>query len=266
MGARLFITSTALVAALACTCASAQTAESGHQANSVAVNAVDINVVAQMKALVDALAPLDTEKFEKLEGAPDQAEALAAALARVSNRFVDVSNNNRVTQITNAAGKFTTTLNGASAATKKILQQDGDASENLNKLLLAIQDLKLTDAGLVVRVLEAKFGDTYPVNTFIEKRWCDATAYMRAACDRQPKCSLATNYQDQVCGFNPAPSAEARYRGLYVRYECVRNIEANFVAAYGTHGSAAGPVRLQMSRDKYVVLRGSGSLICGAAK
>ena len=193
---------------------------------------------------------------------------MSEQLLRLGAVTVIDKTNAKVANFAKAAGELNTALSTATDPTKAVLKRDAAAVENLSKLVLTVQSLKLSNLGLVVRVLEAKFGDTYPNprDRLIAKRWCDATAYMRIACDRKASCSVPATYQNDVCGYNPAPAADPRNRGLYVLYECVLDTEDNFRGRYTGSDFVEGSVRLRRPPNQYVVLRGNGGLQCGASK
>jgi hypothetical protein len=251
----LKMTAVALAASLNCTSAFSQTAAPVDGAETI----------AKLEELSAALERLDSATFGKIPGAEAKAEALTNRLFDLSNGLVEVIDSNRSSSITRAA----TDLNGAIAAApqpvKILLQQGDESSEALNKLRETILALGLRKPGLVVRVVEAKFGDTY-TERVIASRWCDATSYLRGKCNRAGSCTLDPNYQDVVCGFNPASSADLRDRGLYVDYECVPNIEASFAKDYDPAAYRSTSPFLKKSRSQYVVLRGSGSIVCGATQ
>lgn len=217
-------------------------------------------IVANITALTSALGAYTPRTFQALPGAPAAASALGGKMAELSQDYTLAAAAKTVDQLIKAANQMTGFIKESPAAAKQVLKQTDAAVTAFNNLSAEIANLKLSDVGLVVRVREAKLGDTYP-RYYIANRWCDATAYMRAHCDRQPKCDLGASYQTDVCGYNPAPSAEPRHRGLYVIYECVRNLEANFAGDYDPT-PPAGQARLQRPVNDYVVLRGGGSLIC----
>ncbi|MEI9412343.1 hypothetical protein [Mesorhizobium salmacidum] len=181
-------------------------------------------------------------------------------MAELSQDYTFASAAKTVDLLRAAADQMTQFIKGSPDAAKRVLKQTDAAVTAFNNLSAEIDKLGLKDVGLVVRVREAKLGDTYP-RYYIANRWCDATAYMRAHCDRQAKCDVGASYQTDVCGYNPAPSAEPQHRGLYVIYECVRNLEANFDSGYDPT-PLAGNARLQKPVNDYVVLRGGGSLMC----
>ncbi|MCZ4088721.1 hypothetical protein O3W52_00970 [Ensifer psoraleae] len=224
------------------------------------------NILGKMDGLIAALSSLNSEGFKKIDGANARAEELTSRLYELSAGLKEPVEGSKVTSIAKTAESLNNALSTVSASTKALIQQGDDSSETLNKLLVSIQNLGLRKPGLVVRVIEAKFGDTFPDNYVIKKRWCDATAYMRAKCDRSGSCSLDANYQDLVCGFNPAPSADLRDRGLFVDYVCVPNIESSFAGAYNPDKTRSEPVFLRKNRSEYVVLRGNGAIVCGAVK
>ncbi|NYJ13033.1 hypothetical protein GGI64_004114 [Rhizobium leguminosarum] len=275
MRLRVFIGTLALLV-LVCSSASADEKTPGGSALPVLT---DKQVVDQLKILTDTLTQLTPEKFKEISGASEYAKPLTAQLMRVDPVSFETIGDDAAGKMIKAAKDLKAKLSGASAPMKKFLQQSDTATESLNLLMMAIQDLSLGDPNFVVRVNEAKLGDTpeRPVKT---KRWCDATAYMRARCDRKQSCTLDANYQDLVCGFNPAPSADPRNRGLYVDYDCVSNVSEEFAKNYptpktdqGAEPAKSGDVKrtpdtalLQNEdRSKYVVIRGNGSLACSTA-
>jgi hypothetical protein len=64
-----------------------------------------------------------------------------------------------------------------------------------------------------------------------EGRLCAPLSYMRTKCEAQDKCQLENGagteagkpYAQQVlCGFDPAPLVDDRYKGVAVHFACVR--------------------------------------------
>ncbi|MBY5533644.1 hypothetical protein HFO58_10770 [Rhizobium leguminosarum] len=252
------IRATAIAVTLNYCVANAQTTNSSPPATPAA------DVIAQLDALITSLKSLDSTSFQKIDGASKKAGELTERIYALDQNLSETADAKKASSIVKASEGLTGAIGSASPSVKALLQQTDAANEGLNNLLASIQTLALRPPGLVVRVNEAKFGDTYPDKYYIKRRWCDATAYMRARCDRKGTCSLEANYQDVVCGFNPAPSADLRDRGLFVDYQCVPNIEASFTGTYGPV-RAVTPV-LKKSRQAYVVLRGSGAIVCGVNK
>ncbi|ACS60268.1 hypothetical protein Rleg_5446 (plasmid) [Rhizobium leguminosarum bv. trifolii WSM1325] len=235
------------------------------QTNGTATPVDGAELIAKLDELSAALAQLDSARFAKIPDAEAKAETLTNRLFELSHGLAEKVDGNRSSSITRAATDLNGALAAAPQALKTLLLQGDESSEALNKLRETILTLGLRKPGLVVRVVEAKFGDTY-TGRVSASRWCDATSYLRGKCDRAGSCTLDQNYQDVVCGFNPAPSADLRDRGLYVDYQCVPNIEASFAKDYDPAAHLSTSPFLKKSRAQYVVLRGNGSIVCGAAK
>jgi hypothetical protein len=226
----------------------------------------DTELVAKIDDLISALSSFKSTDFQKIDGAAGKSGQLTSRLYELSTGLADRADGAKVSSITKSAGDLSAAIGGLAAPVKSLIQQNDDASQALNKLLASIQDLGLRKPGLVVKIIEAKFGDTFSARSLNSERWCDATAYMRAHCDRTGSCLLDANYQDVVCGFNPAPSADPRDRGLYVDYQCVPNIEASFAWAYDPVArQETSPILRKKNRSDYVILRGGGAIVCGVA-
>ncbi|OWV69638.1 hypothetical protein ATY77_20960 [Rhizobium sp. R634] len=254
----LRITAVAFAATLNCTITFSQTAATDAPPSGA-------EAISKLDELLAALARLDPTTFAAIPGMDVKAEALTNRLFELSSPLNAQADKAAISSIIKATGELDGALLGSSQTVKALLQQGDESSEALNKLRETIQGLGLRKPGLVVRVVEAKFGDTYTTR-ISPSRWCDATSYLRGKCDRAGACTLDQNYQDLVCGFNPAPSADLRDRGLFVDYQCVPNIEASFAAGYDPIAYRSSSPFLSKSRSQYVVLRGSGSIVCGATK
>ncbi|WSG98800.1 hypothetical protein U8P76_30675 (plasmid) [Rhizobium johnstonii] len=244
---------------LTCNTASSQNTEASSSPNGA-------EALAKLDELLTVLTSFNSDSFGKIAGANDKAEQIATRLYELTAGLADRAERGRASSITRVAGELDAAITGSTTTLKSSLQQGDESSEALNKLRETISSLGLRKPGLVLRVLEAKFGDTFSSIRPIAARWCDATSYMRNKCDRSGSCSLDANYQDTVCGFNPAPSADLRDRGLFVDYQCVPNIEASFSGDYAPKSVRSSSPFLKKSKDEYVVLRGNGAIICGTAK
>lgn len=159
----------------------------------------------------------------------------------------------------------------------------------------ALDEIPFESTGLVVRILEAKVGDTFQpsfkdcvkrpsqarsecmqevmsdpdgLKVYKADRWCNATANLAAACDRESKCpstaALTATYQSQMCGGDPSPTgSNANYRGMYVMYDCVRNLDKNFVGKYpASSRDSKGSKFPERPEDEYVIMRQGSQLVC----
>ncbi len=168
----------------------------------------------------------------------------------------------------------------------------------LEELVTDIQTLQAKEA-LKIRILEATVGDTYGksysdcldingllyreecvhkvVDTYHKhrnsKRWCDATMATRVACDRKGECDfsdatvgnqvLPAGYQSRLCGFNPAPTADPRHRGVHVFYQCLRDHTKNFENDPIVVGSIEAKSMTEEFGDvQYALLRQGGQIVC----
>lgn len=253
------IVTAVLAVTLNCTVAYSQTAGTD-------VLPDDAKTIAKFDELLTVLKNLDSAAFSKIKGANAKAEELTQRLYKLSAGLAGRVDETRVGPITDGASALGTVITSASQGLKSRLLENDQSSAALNNLRDKIQELGLRKPGLVVRVLEAKFGDTFVATKMDTARWCDATAYMREKCNKASGCTLDAKYQDIVCGFNPAPSADPRDRGLFVDYQCVPSFEASFAGDYEPDSYKSSSPLLKKSRDNYVILRGNGALVCGATK
>lgn len=262
----------------------------------VAVGADNINrdVVTRMTLLTKTVAGLSAAQISALEKGNAASGALVKALSAKFNDAALAQAKPAVGAITIAATALTAALPDKTKG-GKVLQQvligDPKASKALVDLEAALDIVGLQDAGLVVRITHALYGDTpirwkkVPVNgckTVSGKktncqfrrepivnhhRWCDATTAMRGLCDRKNGCKLLPAHNTTACGYDPAPSADPRNRGIYVKYECVPNIEDKFTGHYNRRSRKprehTHPVGSALD---YVVLRTGGNILCSAVK
>lgn len=225
-------------------------------------------VTASMTALIDQLSTLTSDKAASIAGAKAAALSLSDRLAEL---FPDVDAKDvarKVADIRAAAVKFDAALPKKTtendAGLKISLLNDEGAYGALTALQKTLDEMELKAAGAMVRITEAKVGDTFPTDRAIPSRWCNATAAMAALCDRKPNCKLDTSFEVQLCGFSRAPSADPRYRGVFVRYQCLRGIDHNFVGNYPIPSGASDKTTLDSPRGNYVIIRGGGAIICSS--
>jgi hypothetical protein len=232
-------------------------------------DAPGLDIVAKMGSLESALKMFSKEQLAATKGATLAATDLDAVLrSKVFEIQAKVTQAN-VDDIKKTATGLTSVLPKKSAsddASKQLshgLKADLSAINGLSDLETAIQDLNLKERGLVIRILEAKFGDTYPENSYISKRWCDATMRLRVDCDRKKECDVPTDYNKSLCGYDPAPSADPRHRAVYVKYVCLQDLESNFAGIYENDSSLVhSSGRLSRPRAEYVLLREGGKILC----
>lgn len=226
------------------------------------------NLTVSMTGLVDRLSGLTPDTAASIPGAKTAAMSLADRLAALFPE-IDTKNLNRtIADITTAATKFNTALPKKSAANdqglKTSLLNDEAAYAALKELQKTLDEMELSTVGVKVRIIEAKVGDTFPATRIIPSRWCDATAAMAELCDRKSNCKIETGFEVQLCGSNRAPSADPRYRGVFVRYQCLRGIDNNFVGNYPIPAGTSNNNILERPRGNYVIIRGGGAIMCAS--
>jgi hypothetical protein len=123
-----------------------------------------------------------------------------------------------------------TALIGASAANQVLLTtallQDKTKPVPMAREQFDTAWAKITDADYKIHVVRSWFGDLRTV--WRESRLCTSTSAMKAQCEAKTECSLlpgtapAPFNQESLCGFDPAPLADIRFKGVVVNYTCVR--------------------------------------------
>jgi hypothetical protein len=224
------------------------------------------NAADSIQSLINALAMFTPETISKIEGAETAANALSTRLGELFPDIGKAQVDARMLAITAAAEKLTVALPkkppADKAGLKTALLEDEKAFRALTALEKTLGEMELANAGPMIRVIEAKVGDTYPSGPVVAQRWCNATAAMTKLCDRKSNCSLTAAFEVDLCGYNPAPSADPRHRGVFVRYECVRGINANFVRQHPVPGENTNETGLARPRGDYVIIRGGGAIVC----
>lgn len=226
-------------------------------------------VTASITALLGQLSGLTPDKAASIEGAKAAVLSLSDRLAELFPEVDTKDVARKVADIKIAAGKLNSALPQKTAENdaglKTSLLEDVASYSALATLQKTLDDMELKAAGAMVRIIEAKVGDTFPTDRAIPSRWCNATAAMAALCDRKPNCKLDTSFEVQLCGFSRAPSADPRYRGVFVRYQCLRGTDGNFVGNYPTPSSGVSDkITLDRPRANYVIIRGGGAIICSS--
>ncbi|MER8859040.1 hypothetical protein NKI09_15460 [Mesorhizobium sp. M0757] len=226
------------------------------------------NLTASMTGLVEQLSKLNPDTAAAVAGAKAAALSLSDRLAALFPEIDTKTVNRKVADITVAAAKLNTVLPKKAAENDKGLKTsllgEEAAYAALTALKKTLDEMELTAAGDMVQIIEAKVGDTFSTTRVVPSRWCDATAAMAELCDRKPNCKLDTGFEVQLCGFNRAPSADPRYRGVFVRYQCLRGIDGNFAGKYPIRSGATDDNRLEKPRGNYVVIRGGGVIMCSS--
>lgn len=225
------------------------------------------DLTASMTALEAQIEQLDTTTATAIDGAEVAALSLSARLAALFPKVETADVGRTVVAIQTAATKLNAVLptdDAKDGGLKAALLADNAAYGTLVTLEATLNKMALKSAGPVVRILEAKVGDTFAARRAVPSRWCNATAAMAALCDRKPNCKLDAGFEVQLCGFNPAPSADPRHRGVFVRYQCLRGIDANFVGTYPFPPDASGNRTLKLAPKNYVILRGGGAILCSS--
>jgi hypothetical protein len=120
------------------------------------------------------------------------------------------------------------------------------------------EELKLATASTKPRIhiVEARFGDlTPPIDP---SRVCNAAPAMVTQCERRPSCVLTAAPPQDLCGFDPAPRTEDRFKGVKIAYQCLvadDAVWARLAASPGTHASGAA-VRVTVLR------KSTQSIVC----
>lgn len=97
-----------------------------------------------------------------------------------------------------------------------------------------------------IHVVRARVGDLRFLSD--RRRTCDATGYFRGRCNKETSCQLiSADTIDGICGYEPAPFAEDRNRGMAIEYICVTETEGGWQKLFASDNSAKGgrQVRLQ---------------------
>jgi hypothetical protein len=176
------------------------------------------------------------------------------------NRLIEllVDRLSRVTQLIDEDADM-----DARADLKKELAAEGDNAAK--KALEAFNDAMAEYVDLKIHVVRSWYGNLQ--GNWSEGEQCDATNTMRAKCQGQSECE-APAATDKVrvdpvalCGFDPAPNARGRARGLVVQYSCQRGGREHWeaLARYPLIDPDTGETFNSVNRNlTSVVLRSSG--------
>jgi hypothetical protein len=134
----------------------------------------------------------------------------------------------------------------ANRATQAIKDQIPNAASavatdgNVRTALQALRDEATRALGLVqsrIHIIAATYGAS-------GSRRCNATAAMLQACERRPNCALPTPATN-LCGYDPAASADTASKAAYVDYQCVIGGEDTWAPLDISDGIQAPGIRVR---------------------
>ena len=206
---------------------------------------------------------------------PASAKALFDALMKISDdqivkdRFTDLLN--KATSLV-LANDNSVILSNQTILRTAILQKVNPATTLQNArsrfdgaYATLVEDYK-------IHVIRAWFGDLR--TNWSEGQLCSATPYVMTKCQRQASCQLDEAPQAQAgkafnqitpCGFDPAPLVDDRYKGVAIKYACVRGSKDSWdkLAEHPGYHPISGEAWESGTNSRTVVLRSSGmSLRC----
>lgn len=127
---------------------------------------------------------------------------------------------------------------------------------------------KIADTDYKVHVIRSWFGDLR--TDWGEGRLCTSTSAMKAQCEAKTECSLPVGVtpapfnQESLCGFDPAPLVDIRFKGVVVEYTCVRGGKQvwDSVARYPGTDPATGTAWLSRDINNVVLRSNTMSIRC----
>jgi hypothetical protein len=164
-----------------------------------------------------------------------------------------------------------TSLITASAANRLLIVEalaDKDKSKPIPKAREAFDGAwaSVTD-DYKIHVIKSWFGDLR--TKWAEGRLCTSTLAVKTPCEGQPSCkplqdgtAPAQFNQEILCGFDPAPLVDSRFKGVVIEYACVRGGKDTWDRVAAHPGDDPVTENAWAPRDIYqVVVRSSGMSI-----